>query len=262
MCYTKAQELYVYTEPASNMPTKSIGIRLNKQYMPSYTDTKTNVSNGNMYRINPEIMLGINKYIMLHANVYASNMHQNNFNLEGGGFYLKYRFISIDNRQTHFRIAAFAKASLINNKIQYNEINLSGDNSGIGSGIIATQLLHKLALSFTGGYIKSINNLYDELNTNQATQSYNYSLSSGYLLFPLQYKNYKQTNVNFYAEFLGKYNPSSKEDFVDIATAVQFIFISKMRLDIGYRRQITGNMLRINKQEFLVRFEYNIFNAY
>jgi len=258
-----AQELYVSTEPASNMPAKSIGLRLNNYLMPPYSNIGAGVIHTNsMFRFNPELMWGISKNSMLHFNFYMSNMHQAAFKFEGSGLYFKYRFLSIDNSQRHFRMAAYAKGALINNAIQYNELNIGGDNTGITTGIIVTQLIHKLALSFTAGYIAAFDNINDNFLASQPQQSINYSLSGGYLLFPFKYKNYDQPNVNIYAEFLGKYNPETKEQFIDFAPAIQFIFKSKMRLDIAYRRQISGNMLRINNQEFVVKFEYNIFNAY
>lgn len=215
-----------------------------------------------MLRINPEIMLGINKKWMAHLNLYTSDFHQSNFKFEGAETYLKYRFLSFDQVHSHFRVAAYGKASLINNPIQYNDINLQGDNSGFAGGIVATQLLHKLALSFTGGYSRSMNNLYNSISMFQPKEAYNYSLSAGFLTLPIRYKNYTQPNLNLYIEFLGKANPATNEQYLDIAPAIQLILKSRIRVDIAYKKQLYGNMLRINTQSFVVRFEYNIFNAY
>jgi hypothetical protein len=251
-----AQELYVATEPASNMPAKSIGLRLNNYYSAPASVNRT--TTGGMYRLNPEIMWGVNKNLMLHLNGYASNMHHTNFVVDGVSAYAKFRFLSIDNVQRHFRLATYAKGALINKDIQYQEINLNGDNSGVGAGLVATQLLHKLALSFTGGYT----NTFNTASAVVPQYGLNYSLSFGYLLLPFKYNNFNQTNVNLYAEFLGKKNPENNTQFVDALTAIQFIIKSKMRIDLGYRRQLAGNMYRINRREFMLRLEYNIFNAY
>jgi len=266
---THAQELFPLTEPASNMPARSFGLRLNNEAMPpSQTNahnihsTMPMVHNGTMYRLNPELMWGITKNWMLHFNVYASNMHQSNFNAEGGSVYAKYRFLSVDKVQQHFRMAAYGKVSVIDNAIQYSDINLSGDNTGYTGGLVATQLLHKLALSVTAGYIKGLNNVNDKFATGSATQAINYSFSAGYLLFPLVYKNYKQPNFNLYVELLGKTNPETAENYMDIAPAVQFIFNSRFRVDVAYRKQLYGNMYRINEQDFVLKLEYNIFGAY
>ena len=260
--FIRSQELFISTEPASNMPARAIGFRLNNFVMPGYTNPVDGVNHAPSYRFNPELMWGISKNSMLHINFYMSNMQQSNFSFEGGGFYYKYRFLSIDNNKRHFRMAAYAKGSIINNPINYNEINLGGDNSGATVGIVATQLLHKLAISITSGYVQGFNNTNNNFLPGQSKSAINYSLSLGYLLFPVEYKNYDQPNLNIYAEFLGKYNPQTSEQFVDFAPGIQLIFKSKMRLDFSYRRQLTGNMFRINNQEFILKFEYNIFNAY
>lgn len=259
----RAQELFVSSEPASNMPSNSIGIRINNEVMPPYTNLSMGVDNKHyMFRQNAEINWGLNRKWMFHLNLYSGTFHQPYYKFEGLNLYAKYRFFWIDDLHHHFRMAAYAKVSAINNAIQYNDINLQGDNSGFGGGIIATQLLHKFAISFNGGYNRSINNLGHSLTPLQPNFAYNYSLSTGYLLLPFKYKNYRQTNVNLYIEMLCKTNPQTKEKYIDIAPAVQFIIKSRMMLDIGYKRQLTGNMLRINNQSIVLRFEYNIFNAY
>src|SRR5579871_1589240 len=104
-----AQELYVSTEPASNMATGSIGVRFNSKLF------KMKYESGYAYRLDPEIMLGISRKLMLHANMYASNMYQGNIRLEGGSVYGKYRFLSNDDIHSHFRMAAFGKISIISN---------------------------------------------------------------------------------------------------------------------------------------------------
>ncbi len=228
-----AQELYVYTEPASNMPSKSMGIRLNNFMMPMNRQAKTNSSATNFYRCNPEFMLGINKNWMLHFNIYASNMHQPNFKFEGGGFYLKNRFLSKDMFHRHLRLAAYLKGSINENKIRFNDMNLTGDNSGGAVGLIATQLLHKIALSITAGYIKTIDNAGNNLILSRNSNSFNYSLSSGYLLLPKHYKSYKQTNLNVYVELLGKTN--GEEHYLDIARGLGSIVPDDERAWLEYR---------------------------
>ena len=51
-----AQELYVFTEPASNMATGSIGTRLNSKIFKMRHDGKYDG-----YRIEPEIMFGVSR---------------------------------------------------------------------------------------------------------------------------------------------------------------------------------------------------------
>ncbi|HZH95911.1 MAG TPA: hypothetical protein VEY06_08505, partial [Flavisolibacter sp.] len=91
----------------------------------------------------------------------------------------------------------------------------------------------------------------------------NYSLSSGYLLLPFEYKDYDQTNVNLYAELLGSRNVFNVDDkyFVDLAPSVQFIFKSTGKLNIGYRFQLDGDIYRMSKNSFMVSYEHIFLNA-
>ena len=278
-----AQELYVFTEPASNMAAKSIGVRmLYKQFK------MTHNNKFNSYRLEPEIMFGVNKNLMLHVNGYASDMFQSNLKIEGASLYAKYRFFSKDDIHSHFRLAAFGKVAFINNPgvltttekhatpdgnggvithdiinstVNY-EIDIDGTNSGISTGIIATKLINKLAVSSSVAYSYRLNNLYDKREVIVPWRAVNYSLSAGYLLFPKEYTDYKQTNVNIYTEFVGANTWDNKGYFLDIAPAIQFIIKSIARIDIGYRTQLTGNTQRLANSYFLARVEYNFLNVF
>jgi hypothetical protein len=282
-----AQELYVFTEPASNMAAKSFGARI------AYRQFKMEHNNKfNVYRIDPEFMFGISKHLMLHVNAFASNMFQGNLKAEGASLYVKYRFLSKDDIHAHFRMAAFGKIAVINNPTQLtyseehiipdgsggtinhqiltskvnNEIELDGSNSGTAVGIIATKLKNKLAVSGSVSYLYRLNNLQKKKEEIVPWHAFNYSLSAGYLLFPKEYTSYKQTNVNLYAEFLGtsflgNHAWDMKKYFIDIAPAIQFIVNSIARFDIGYRTQLIGNTVRMGNSSFLIRAEYNFLNG-
>lgn len=266
-----AQELYVNSEPASNMPANSMGFRLTGKGMTMDQTGRTAL------RVEPEVMFGITKKLMVHLAAYGSDMMQSNFRFEGGSIYAKYRFLSHDEQHAHFRMAAYVKGSLINNPImpapdmsskpyRNADFDLDGSNSGITGGIIATQLLHKLALSGTAGYTRYLNNTRDNIPPDMfATDAVNYTLSAGYLVLPVKYKSYKQTNLNLYVELLGKTNLTNtalaKGSYIDVAPAVQFIFNSVTRLDFSYRTQLAGSMDRNVYNSFLVRLEHNIFNV-
>src|SRR5258705_13777551 len=88
----KSQELYVYTEPASNMPAHSISVRIKGEYMKPQP-----WHNRNMERVMPELMFGLNKKWMLHVGSTFGNMHTNIFAWESVYSYLKYRFFSRDD---------------------------------------------------------------------------------------------------------------------------------------------------------------------
>ncbi|MGY4383325.1 hypothetical protein ACVWYN_000344 [Pedobacter sp. UYP24] len=250
---SKSQELFVFSEPASNMPSKSIGIRLTNEGMTN----KTFVS-----RTIPEVMIGFNKNLMTHAQVFFSDM-DGGYKFEGGSVYAKYRFLTNDNLKRHFRASAFARISKSNRSTYTQDINLEGDNSGIQGGLVFTQLLHKLALSSSLGYAKSFGNGDKQLlNQDHPDQMLSYSLSSGYLLFPFVYKDYHQPNFNVYFELLGKTNPLNGRSYIDFAPAVQMVLNSKTRIDIGYRFEIAGDLEnRYTRNMYLARVEFNLFNV-
>jgi hypothetical protein len=251
-CPVFAQELYVNTEPASNMATSSLGIRLENQgyFNPTYKNRST-----------LELMYGASRHLMVHGSLYVSNYYQNRQHFEGGSVYAKYRFLSIDSVQKHFRGAFFAKLSGINNPIVNQEIALEGDNSGSQSGVVFTQLLHKLALSGSVSYLHAWDNAGDNnIPLSNAKNAIGYTLSSGYLLLPKAYKSYDQLNLNVYAEFLGKINPGYGQSYLDAAPAVQLIFNSTIRVDFSYRIPLYNTMVRNTANMYLVRVEYNLFN--
>ncbi len=251
----KAQELFVATEPASNMPKNSIGIRLGNYLMKEPNPSKYD------YQLTPEVMWGANKNLMLHADFFLSSRSKS-FTEDGFSFYGKYRFLANDEVHKHFRMAAFGRISLNRTVINHEDIDLYGNNSGYQVGVVATQLLHKVALSASSSFIKAINN--GNNNKFPETQSQNatdYTFSFGKLLLPKQYTDYHQTNLNLMIEFLGQTLFGSGKSYIDIAPSLQFIFNSQSRIDIGYRNQLYSSMHRIESSEYIVRFEYLIFNA-
>ena len=248
------QELYVATEPASNMPQNALGIRLTQEAV---------FRNGYMAKIIPEAMLGLTKNLMIHQSLFINNVQQNSFKTTGGAFYAKYRFLSIDSMHSHFRGAVYGGYAAVNGVISAREISLDGDNTGWQGGIVFTQLLHKLALSGSVSYTKALNNKRGNLlPADFGSESLGYTLSSGLLVYPKSYRSYKQTNVNVYLEFLGKSNLGKKEHVLDAAPALQFIINSNFRIDVSQRVQLWSSMTRNQKNLFLLRLEYNLFNLW
>jgi hypothetical protein len=83
------------------------------------------------------------------------------------------------------------------------------------------------------------------------------------LLLPFHYKSYNQPNLNVYLEMQGRNSLSDyKTNIYELFPAVQLILKSYMRIDLGYRIQLKSNVTRIGTSGFLMRFEYNIFNAF
>lgn len=133
---------------------------------------------------------------------------------------------------------------------------------GLQSGLIFTQLLHKLALSGSINYLRELDNQYHLISTDFAKVALAYFLSSGYLLFLENLSNYNQINVNLYLELLGKSNPSYGQNYLNAEPALQFIFNSVFRVDLSYRTLIYNSMTRNLENAYLVRLEYNLLNVF
>lgn len=250
-----AQELFVFSEPASNMPAKSVGIRVSNWIM------QEQLTSGINYHLIPEVMWGVNKNLMLHAEAFVSNRNTA-LALEGVGVYGKYRFYSKDDVYRHFRMAAFGRAAINNADIHQETINTNGHNTGWQLGLIGTQLLHKLALSSTAYYEQALDNSGgNELPVGWPSNAVNYSVSAGRLLLPRHYTSYKQVNMNFMVELLGQILPERGRQFIDVAPSVQFIFNSQTRVDIGYRRQLYSDMQRTAPNGVVLRVEHLLFNV-
>ncbi len=278
----RAQELYVSTEPASNMPKNSIAVRLGNKVM--------NMEKGSAwrYRAEPEIRVGLSKKLMVELKGYIGTVYTGDLRVEGGSLYTKYRFYSTDDIHSHFRMAAFGKISLIDNPASYltpytyyidhnngqppvahighsshisGDYDLDGNHSGVELGIIATQLKNKVAVSATLSATQLMDNINSSRPAGQPEWGVNYSLAAGRLMLPKTYTSYKQTNLNAYVELLGTVLGQGKGHYADLAPAVQFIFNSVAKLDIGARFYIWGNVRRMSTQGYLVRMEYNFLNA-
>ena len=253
------QELYVFSEPASNLPANSISVKITDHFVIS-----DNIYNRFSHRLMPQVQFGISKKFMFNIGGTFANMHTPDFRYESVRFYAKYRFLSKDDIHKHFRMAAFLDASATKAPFHYDEITLMGDKSGIEAGIIATQLWNKFALSGTLSHTQVLDKSRNDKVIYVPTrlyQSINYSLSGGYLLFPKEYTDYKQTNLNLYAELLGEQSLDSKKYCLDLAPAIQLIFNSNTKLNLGYRFQVSGNMNRMTNNSWQVSFERTFLNA-
>jgi len=254
---TTGQELFPFSEPASNMPAKSMSLKLGAMLGQGVHGS------GVDQRYTPEVMFGLNKKWMVHGALTLSNMYENFFYYESARVYAKYRFLSNDDVHKHFRMAAFVTAAYSRNHLQHNELNLMGDHSGVQTGIIATQLWNKFALSGTASIIEVLDEARDNKPQEYAFQSLNYSLSAGYLLLPGVYKDYNQTNLNIYAELLGGQNLDWEYEkyYLDLAPSFQLIFKSTSKLNVGYRFQLKSDIYRNMKNSWMISYEYIFLNA-
>src|SRR6478609_7112961 len=240
-----AQELFVFTEPASNMPSKSISAKITSRF----PDSKYN--DYFKQRYTPEVMFGVNKNLMVHVSTTFSDFYTPKVSWESVKGYAKWRFYSSDDVHQHFRMAAFVEGSYSKGPFLYEEINIDGDNSGIQAGLIATQLIKKFAISATVSGLKVFADQAEHIDhQGHSEKAVYYSLSAGYLLFPRNYTDYRQINLNLYVEFLGMSTIDPGHSMLDIAPALQLIFNSNTKLNIGARFQARGNMVRVGENSY------------
>jgi hypothetical protein len=253
--FAEAQELFVYTEPASNMPANSVAIKQSAKFFDQGATSST--------RHATEIMLGANKNLMIHGAATYGALNNTPFGLESVRAYGKYRFFSADGMYSHFRMAAFAEIAHSNTKPMYQEINLQGDQSGDQVGLVFTQLLHKLAISSTVGYasVNGRSSVHQILMGNKVS-AINYSLSFGHLILPKKYTSYDQTNFNMYAELLGQAIPGTRKSYLDFAPSMQLIFKSKLKFNLAYRFNIQSSMTRMAQTSWMLGGEWLFLNAF
>lgn len=255
---TQAQELFVFTEPASNMAARSVGARLNNYIMKEAGSSTWN------WHLLPEVMWGISNKWMMHAEGFLSN-RAGNWKAEGGSLYAKYRFYTQDDIHRHFRMAAFGRVSVNTADIHQEAIDFFGHSSGTEAGLIATQLMGKVAISGSASWLHAADNstyAFRQANSDYGRDAVGYTLSVGKLMLPKRYTSYQQTNVNLMMEVLGQTNLQSGRYFVDLAPALQFIINSRLRLDLAARFPMVATMDRTAPRGLIVRMEYNWFRAY
>jgi hypothetical protein len=170
------QELFVVTDPASNVPANSLAINIMQSAFKEKFETGYN------YHLMPEVTYGINKNLMVRGSAFIST-RTNELYAEGGSVMAKYRFLSSDDLNSHFHMAAYGRYSFNRADIHQEQIEILGHNTGFETGIIATKLIHKLAISSSLSFEKALDNKpnypFPDYLGNNAT---NYTLSFGKLI--------------------------------------------------------------------------------
>jgi hypothetical protein len=238
------------------MPSKSLSAKLT---------ARTPVSDNNnswRQRYTPEVMFGLSRAWMLHLSGTFSDFYTPQLRWESVKTYAKYRIYSDDDVHKHFRLAAYAEAAYSRSPFYYTDINLDGDNSGVQAGLIATKLVNKLAVSGSAGIIKAFaaHNPHAGLSLSPM-EGLNYNLSAGYLLLPRNYTDYGQTNLNLYVEALGMKSLNGNGYLLDIAPALQLIFNSNFKINLGARLQASGNMTRAGEKNYYISLERTFLGA-
>ncbi|MEM8908278.1 MAG: hypothetical protein AAGD05_10575, partial [Bacteroidota bacterium] len=262
-------------EPASTVPKNVIGLKVLTETYHEVRLVRNQFSLRLMYGVTPNLTVWVQpmvsnhhdrllpRNIVTHRHVGPSTVlitgRRNygasyDYRLSGVHFYAKYRFLTFDSDDQHFRMAFYAEATPMGSTAHDEaEPHLQGDNRGYGAGIIATYLKSRAAVSFTGGFIRASD--YRESNTDlnfhlQYGDAYQYSLSFGYLLYPRKYDGYHHTNYNLYVEFIGKsYGaaaltsngepisiesaPFQEGSYLDVNLGIQQIIRSNDRLELS-----------------------------
>ena len=124
---------------------------------------------------------------MFRATAFVSNRNKS-LVTEGGSVYTKYRFFSSDDLNSHFRLAAFGRYSFNNSDIHQEQIEIMGHNSGFETGIVATKLIHKVAISSSLSFEKAFDNTSkNPFPSSVGDNATNYTLSFGKLMYPKKY---------------------------------------------------------------------------
>ena len=251
-----AQELFVFTEPASNMPARSIAVRAANSFMYNESEKKYN------YHLLPSVMWGVSRKLMLHGSLFMSTRNQS-FLFEGGSFYAKWRFFSRDDIHSHFRMAAYGKFSSNNSDVHQAAVDFMGHNSGYEGGLVATKLKNKLAISGNVSFLRAMDNGRQKFHySDDQRNAISYSLSIGKLIHPKEYSSYQQTNINLMCEILGQSNLGNHLHYIDVAPSIQFIFNSNLRVDFGYRAPLVNDLRRSTSTGWMIGGEYNFYNVY
>jgi hypothetical protein len=271
-----SQELFPYSEAASNIGKKVLGIQCTGE---GYQDIQ-------QFRTAQDFkfLFGLSSKWMITEDFFFSNHHGSQFpdnfittsgtdlhaqSIPRGLYYpyrfesmslrVKYRFLSRDGEHRHIRLAGYVNLAGGNQAHPEAEPDLNGDNSGIGGGLIATFLLHRFSISFDGGGIVPYpyNDVFSGLQLDYGRAAC-LNVSMGYLLFPRTYKDYSQLGVNLYAEFLCKTYTGAElfmsgngvstagvtalqgGSYVTFMPSVQFIFHSNTRLNLSFGKPLVG----------------------
>ncbi len=299
-----AQELYPLSEPASSIPKNVIGVRFTSEQYHEVNQWRTQQG--------LRIMYGLTPRLSTYVTAIASNHHGNKmpeefpfhntpergayypYRFNGAHLYAKYRFLSLDSKNEHFRMAAFAEGTWVKTTHHETEPDLMmGDNSGVGAGLISTYLIQKFAATLTLGFIKPfgisgnspdpIIGLPDVPVRLEYGNTFTYGLSIGYLVFPRKYQSYNQTNFNIYFEAKGKYFGSAavtifegqaneyflhvsryplalqRGYFLDISPGIQFIIRSNFRIDASVTFPALGKSYARMYPVYTAGLQYYIF---
>ncbi|HYM20058.1 MAG TPA: hypothetical protein VEW28_03530 [Candidatus Kapabacteria bacterium] len=255
----RAQELFIQTEPASNMPAGRFGLRVSSDI---WQDNKT------VSRFGTEVMYGLTKDLMVHLQAYGSNQ-LTGFHPETFGAYVKYRLYVDDGFKYHFRISAYGEALGGEQHSMSPALSFKGAGPIVSGGFIATVLENRLALSLTVGATRALKEISISSMTYSNITNLNSSFSVGYLIYPPSYTGYSDPNINVYAELLSYqslydqsvdgHTTSEHATEMLLSLGPQLILNSVARFDLAYAITVTSGFIQKSPNSFFARFEYNFY---
>lgn len=294
-----SQELFIHNEPASVLPKSSLAFRSIHQFYKEDGLLRSRQALRVTRGMTAKWELGIEAGLSNHNhpnlvselyddgdldhdhdhggdNVNVEHIHPTSFT--GFTLYSQYRFFTDDGPNQHLRAAVYGILSTNRTTHNYAEPNLYHRNAGLSSGLILTWLKKRFAASGRLGGIVPFG--FSPKENNRYFRSGNalgYSLSLGYLAYPRKYQSYKQVNINFYLELMGKafqqarirdeirWYPALAEDetspggYLDINPGVQFILDSRFRIDISTGFPLISRSMAMDYPQFHLALQYLYF---
>jgi hypothetical protein len=254
-----AQELFIQSEPASNMPAGIWGVRVSSE---SWEGDHT------ISRIGIEGMYGVDKYLMVHPLIYGSNQ-LNGFNVETYGGYAKYRLYIDDGFKYHFRVAAFGEVLAGEQHSTYPSFSFNGSQPFAGAGMMATLLENRFATNLSVAANDAFKSIPLANGSYSNIKGINSILSAGYLVYPPRYTSFSNPNINIYAEFLdyqswfdhvwGGNSLLEQGNELLLSFGPQVILNSVARFDLAYVALLYSDLPERRPNTVFARFEYNFY---
>lgn len=259
---TFSQELYIVSHPAANLSKHRLEFRNN---ILSYDNFK-------YYHNSFELNYGILGNLTLYNNVFYSLDNGYKF-LGNYEVAMRYRFLDIDKKNFHIRSAIQSgvtipvnSTKIVSDAVEYelhpghkvklfnfiNDITVPSvdfhttDNYTIKNDLIVTNLIKRFSITGEMGY-----NINAPKSDFKFGNYFDWSLAMGYLLWPREYKSYKDVNINLYSEskayyffknkFLGNEIINSGGFRLDTYVGIQAIFLSSIMAELAYKIPIHSN---------------------
>lgn len=297
-----AQELYPYAEAASTQPRGVPGIRFTYENYKELPSQRARNYGGIriVYGITEKLTAGVSltgsnhhlKKFPADLSYYFQKHHQktfrqNPYQIEGLTTSLKYKFLTLDGHQRHFRMAVMGAAAKSFIPHDGAEPRL-GDNSGVDGSWIATLLIKRFAVSLTNGYLFPFK--YKDESQGYSFKSGNcryLNFSFGYRLIPATYSSYSNLNVNLYVEFISAnydkatmtvygqpysfdiyqyadkyiYNSLQAGNYTEMRPSIQLIFYSTTRVEMGVATPIFNQSYLHFYPMYFVSIHKNFFKS-